>query len=80
MLLLLSDVLIIISLSFFKEEMLTLSIALKLSLNFRTCNEDNSYLSLTLVGKLSIHPFKSKTGYTLPPACGVLENYIYKKI
>jgi hypothetical protein len=25
-----------------------------------------------------IHPFKSKTGYTLPPACGVLENYIYK--
>jgi hypothetical protein len=37
-------------------------------------------MSLTLVGKLSIHPFKSKTGYTLPPACGVLENYIYKKI
>lgn len=27
-----------------------------------------------------IHPFKSKTGYTPPPACGVLENYIYKKI
>jgi hypothetical protein len=25
-----------------------------------------------------IHPFKSKAGYTLPPACGVLENYIYK--
>lgn len=25
-----------------------------------------------------IHPFKSKTRYTPPPACGVLENYIYK--
>ena len=25
-----------------------------------------------------IHPFKSRTGYTPPPACGVLENYIYK--
>ena len=25
-----------------------------------------------------IHPFKSKSGYTPPPTCGVLENYIYK--
>jgi len=25
-----------------------------------------------------IHPCKSKTGYTPPPTCGVLENYIYK--
>ena len=25
-----------------------------------------------------IHTCKSKTGYTPPPTCGVLENYIYK--
>ena len=41
----------ILSLSFFKEEMLTLSIALKLSLNFRTCNEDNSYLFIYVIFK-----------------------------